>query len=108
MAGSLPRNRGNRSTNRIASNVSRRLRNAGFNIAPASWRHNRQCATVRAAGDLVSVLFDHGVPGRNEYLAHQAWFMVGSWPQVSRAKVEPTEDGAVYVRFTYTPGGAPK
>lgn len=103
MAGSLPQNRGNRSTNRIGATVSRRLRAAGHNIISPDRRHIVQCTTVQAAGGEVSVLVDYGILGKNERVTLDLIDTVSGWPQVTGADLEILDDGAIYLTFTYTP-----
>ncbi|MFI0532333.1 hypothetical protein ACH3XX_20085 [Streptomyces scabiei] len=100
MSGALPRNRGNRSTNRVGATVSRRLRAAGWNVSPSARRHHHPGVFVRCAGDFVSVLVDTGLDsGRTADGIRDA---VTAWPQVSGAEV--TSDGdAFWVRFSYRP-----
>lgn len=109
MSGVVPANRGNRSPNRTGSMVSRKLRRAGWNIAPAAMRHKRDVTTVAAMGDYVSVLADTGLSGRNRRIADGISAEVSSWPQASDVETVDTESGAVFVRFTYqaAPKGTP-
>jgi hypothetical protein len=100
MAGALPRNRGNRSTNRVGATVSRRLRAAGWNVSPSARRNKHYGLFVKATGDYVSVMVDTSLDARNEEAANGIRDLVTTWPQVTDAKV--TEDGGVrWVRFTY-------
>ncbi|AMD42811.1 hypothetical protein SEA_XKCD426_70 [Streptomyces phage Xkcd426] len=106
MAGALPRNRGNRSANRTGATVSRRLRAADHNVVSPDRRHKSFCMTVRAAGDHVSVLVDYGIPSKNQRVAEDVAATLRGWSQVSDLDVSPIVDdaeGAVFVRFTYTP-----
>lgn len=103
MAGSLPQNRGNRSAHRTGATVSRRLRTAGFNLVSPDRRHITQCATVRGAGDYFSVLVDYGLTGKNERVSLDIALTLEGWPQVTDLDLEVLDDGAVYVRGTYTP-----
>lgn len=108
MSGVRPANRGNRSANRIGSVVSRRLRAAGWNIAPAAMRHKRDVTTVSAQGNRVSVLADTGLDGRNLRIAKGILNDVACWPEVSDTDMVVTESGAVFVWFDYTSAASVK
>lgn len=108
MSGVVPANRGNRSPNRTGALVSRKLRRAGWNIAPASLRHRRDVTTVAAMGDYVSVLADTGLISRNRRIADGISAEVSSWPQAFDVETADTESGAVFIRFTYRPVPASK
>lgn len=108
MGGILPANRGNKSTNRIGSVVSRKLRAAGWNIAPAAMRHKRDVTTVGALGNRVSVLADTGLDRRNRRIADGILNEVATWPEVSDTDLTVTESGAVFVRFDYASAASVK
>lgn len=98
MTGSLRRNSGNKSANRVGPVVSRRLRAAGFNISPSAARNVRDGITVAARGDCVSVLVD--LPGTvRSVIAQEIAAAVAAWPQAGPVKV--SEGDATFVRFTY-------
>lgn len=101
MAGSLPRNRGNRSPNRLGSVVSRRLRKDGWNISPAARRYRAQGIFVRGMDAYVSVLVDLGSRSETEALALAE--TVKTWPQATDVDVLP-DDGFAHVTFHYTSG----
>lgn len=64
MAGYQPKNRGNRSTNRVGATVSRRLRAADWNISPSARKYKADGMFVTGHGDSVTVLMDFGVATR--------------------------------------------
>lgn len=101
MSGYRPANRGNKTTTRIGSTVSRKLRAAGWNIAPAAMRHKRDVTTVSAQGRRVSVLADTGLEGRNLRIARGILDEVACWPEVDDTDLTVSETGAVFVRFDY-------
>ena len=103
MAGALPRNRGNRSSNRTGSTVSRRLRAAGWTISAPARKHRYPGVFVSTAGDQVAVYVDTDLEVRNDRLAADLVAELAAWPQVSAVEVVPVSD-ARSVRLTYTPG----
>lgn len=101
MAGALPRNRGNRSANRVGSTVSRRLRAAGWNVSPSARKYKADGMFVTGHGDSVTVLLDFGLSTKNARVAEDVAALVRTWPQAGDVSVDAVEDGAVYVRFPY-------
>lgn len=102
MAGYRPKNRGNRSTNRVGATVSRRLRAADWNVSPSARKYKADGMFVTGHGDSVTVLMDFGVAAKNQRVAEGVAATVRGWPQVSGfVSIDPLEDGAVFVRFTY-------
>lgn len=102
MAGARPRNRGNRSTNRVGATVSRRLRAADWNVSPSARKYKADGMFVTGHGDSVTVLMDFGVAAKNQRVAEGVAATVRGWPQVNGfVSIDPLEDGAVFVRFTY-------
>lgn len=104
MAGYLPQGRGNKTTNRIGSNISRKLKAAGFNISPAARKYRHGGIYVSAQGDRVSVLVDLGRADRNTALGNQiAEFLVMLDCCGGPVDVRRTEGlDSVRVSFTYT------
>lgn len=86
MAGSLPRNRGNRSTARVGSAVSRKLRTAGFNVSPSARRHRYNGLFVSGKDRMATILVDLGVPAKNERTAHEIIGEVMGWPTVESTR----------------------
>lgn len=103
MAGALPRNRGNRSSNRTGSTVSRRLRAAGWTISAPARKHRYPGVFVSTAGDHVSVYVDTDNESRNDRFAADLVAELATWPQVSAVDVVQVDD-ARSVRLKYTPG----
>lgn len=102
MAGALPRNRGNRSANRVGATVSRRLRAADWNVSPSAHKYKRDGMFVTGRGDRVTVLLDFGIESKNLRLAEGVAATVRGWDQVNGAvSIDLLEDGAAFVRFTY-------
>jgi hypothetical protein len=101
MAGLLPQNRGNRSTNRVGSTVSRRLRAAGWNISPSARKYRADGMFVTGHGDSATVLLDFGLDAKNARVAEAVAAEVRGWAQAADVSVDPLEDGAVFVRFSY-------
>jgi len=101
MAGALPRNRGNRSTNRVGATVSRRLRAAGWNVSPSARKYKADGMFVTGHGDSATVLMDFGLDAKNARVADEVAALVRTWTQASNVSVDPLEDGAVFVRFGY-------
>lgn len=103
MAGALPRNRGNRSSNRTGSTVSRRLRAAGWTISAPARKHRYPGVFVSTAGDHVSVYVDTDNESRNDRFATDLVAELVTWPQVTALEVVRVDD-ARSVRLQYTPG----
>lgn len=101
MAGALPRNRGNRSTNRVGSTVSRRLRAAGWNVSPSARKFKYDGMFVTGHGDSVSVLMDFGLDAKNLRVAKAVQLEMAGWAQTGTVTLDVLEDGAVYVRTSY-------
>lgn len=102
MAGYLPQGRGNKTTNRTGSNVSRKLKAAGFNISPAARKYRYEGIFVSAQGDHVSVMVDLGRADRNLALGNQiAEFLVMLDCCASPVNVHRTE-GLDSVRVSFT------
>lgn len=102
MTGILPRNRGNRSANRVGATVSRRLRAADWNVSPSARKHKADGIFVSGRGTSVSVLVDLGDEARNFKVAQGIAATVVVWPQVADfASVDPLDGGAYFVRFEY-------
>lgn len=104
MAGALPRNRGNRSSNRTGSTVSRRLRAAGWTISAPSRKHRYPGIFVSTAGDHVAVYVDTDNESRNERYVNGLLDELAAWPQVGEVETVEVSD-ARSIRFTYTPKG---
>jgi hypothetical protein len=101
MAGALPRNRGNRSTNRVGSTVSRRLRAADWNVSPSARKYKADGMFVTGHGDSATVLVDFGLDAKNERVAAGVAATVASWAEAADVEVTVLEDGARFVRFSY-------
>jgi hypothetical protein len=102
MAGSLPRNHGNKSVNRTGALVSRRLRNAGWTISPGARKHRMDGMFVSQHGDSITVLVDlGGGPARNRDVADQVATEVGTWAKSDNVSTVLLGGGAVHVYFTY-------
>lgn len=104
MAGALPRNRGNRSSNRTGSTVSRRLRAAGWTISAPARKHRHPGVFVSTAGDHVSVYVDTDNESRNDRFATDLVAELTTWPQVTALEVVQVAD-ARSIRLQYTPKG---
>ncbi len=103
MAGYLPKNRGNRSTNRVGATVSRRLRAADWNVSPTNRKYKSDGMFVSGYGDTVSILIDFGSDSKNQEVAEGVTDTVCSWDQVPGfVTADPTEDGAIFIRFGYS------
>lgn len=102
MAGALPQNRGNRSTNRTGTTVSRRLRAAGWNVSPSARKYKADGMFVTGFEDSATVLLDFGVASKNMRLADEVAAEIQTWPQAFDVRIEAAGDGAVFVRFDYT------
>ena len=104
MAGALPRNRGNRSANRIGATVSRRLRAANWNISPAGRRYKEPGMFVSAQECDVSVLVDFELASKNLRVAAQIVDTVNGWDQVTgQVWTTQVSGGSVIIHFTYAP-----
>lgn len=101
MSGMRPANRGNRSANRTGTAVSRKLRAAGFNIAPSALRHLREVTTVSAYGDNVSILVDMGLAAKNRRYSGELVAELLGWPQATEISAKSTQSGAVFIHFSY-------
>jgi hypothetical protein len=101
MAGARPANNGNRSTNRVGSTVSRRLRAAGWNISPSARKYKADGMFVTGFGDSVSVLLDFGLAAKNKRYAGDVEETVRAWSEVNEVEITVLDDGAVFVRFAY-------
>ena len=82
VAGYLPQNRGNRSTNRVGAAVSRRLRTADWNISPTNLKYKADGMFVTGNGDSVTVLVDFGIKSKNRDVAEGVAATVCTWAQV--------------------------
>lgn len=103
MAGKLPQNRGNKTTSRVGTTMSRKLRAAGWNISPSARKHRYDGIFVSAQGDHVCILVDLGVDQRNREGARQMAAQLVGWdcvPDVVRVSESP-ETGACFIQFTY-------
>lgn len=105
MAGYLPRNRGNRSTDRTGAVVSRRLRAAGFNISPAARKHKANGIFVSGYKGGATVLVDLGRTGANRATATDIFDRVADWPQVSDLDMRVVGESFIFVQFSYNPIG---
>jgi hypothetical protein len=103
MAGYRPKNRGNRSTNRVGSTVSRRLRAAGWNISPSARKYKADGMFVTGHGDSVTVLVDFGLADRNMKATEGVSAELANWAQTGPVSVDVLDDGAVFIRCSYTP-----
>ncbi len=102
MAGYLPQNRGNRSTNRVGAAVSRRLRTADWNISPTNLKYKADGMFVTGNGDSVTVLVDFGIKSKNRDVAEGVAATVCTWAQVEGlVSIDSMESGAFFVRFKY-------
>lgn len=102
MAGSLPRNRGNRSANRVGTTVSRRLRAAGHNVVSGAARLH--CGlTVSGADGVATVSVDYGIRAKNDRVLGELIDTLASWDQVGEMDYETLPDGAVLLWVAYTP-----
>jgi hypothetical protein len=101
MAGVLPRNRGNRSTNRVGATVSRRLRAAGWNVSPSARKYKHAGMFVTGHGDSVTVLVDFELDAKNKRVADGVAAEMRGWTQTDDVQVDVLEDGAVFVRCSY-------
>lgn len=104
MAGALPANRGNRSSNRVGATVSRRLRAAGFNVSPSArcWTDNGMF--VRGVDGRATITVDFGIPVKNDRVVCELLDELFTWPQVTCVDYAFTQDGeAVLVWVDYTP-----
>lgn len=101
MAGALPRNRGNRSTNRVGSTVSRRLRAANWNVSPSARKYKADGMFVTGHGDSVTVLVDFGLADKNMRVTEGVSTELASWAQTGPVSVDVLDDGAVHIRCSY-------
>ena len=101
MAGALPRNRGNRSTNRVGATVSRRLRAADWNVSPSARKYKADDMFVTGHGDSFTVLVDFGLATKNTRVAAGVADELRTWTQTGDITVDVLEDGAIFVRGTY-------
>lgn len=100
MSGYRPANNGNRTANRIGATVSRKLRQAGFNVSPSARKHRYNGMFVSAMGDLVSVYLDFGIESKNQRVGRQLLAEVLEWAGASDISAE-AEGVTVTLYFTY-------
>lgn len=102
MASSLMQNRGNKSSNRIGSTVSRKLRAAGWNISPAGRKYRYDGIYVSAQGDSVNVMVDLGLASKNLRVAEGISAELLSLGIAADIRVsDGTELDTRFIRFTY-------
>lgn len=101
MAGSRPANRGNRSSNRVGSLTSRRLKAAGFNVSPSSRRHRFNGLFVSGIDKTASILLDLGTASANERNHDRLVRELMTWDHIADAGIDwewlPGEDRAVLI-----------
>lgn len=102
MAGALPQNRGNRSSNRVGASTSRRLRAAGWNVSPSARKYKYDGIFVSGSDGRATVLVDLGLTTKNARVASAIAEEAMAWPQVSEVKTEAQPDGHVFVWVTYS------
>lgn len=98
MAGYITKG-GNKGTNRTGAQVSRKLRDLGWNISPAARRHTAYGITVSASLGRASVYVNTGLSGRDTQTAYQIAMDVAEWGRASDVAVSEGTDGAMWVRF---------
>lgn len=108
MSGFVPRNRGNKGSNRTGVTVSRRLRAAGWNISPSGRKYKSEGIFVSAGCNLVTVLFDLGIDAKNARLARKmADELEGLGWAVDVQVTLPEGTGAAFIHFEYRKEAAP-
>lgn len=82
--------------------VSRKLRQADWNISPSARKNRHEGIFVSARGDEISVLVDLGVLEHNIKAATGIEATVNQWPAADDVRwTQADADERCYVRFTY-------